>query len=57
MLQARRNIADNTDVGKVLVGLQVPENSAPALHDFLDELGYPFVEETDNEAYKKFLCA
>jgi threonine dehydratase len=43
------------DVGKVLVGLQVPANSEPALNDFLEELGYPFVEETQNEAYRNFL--
>ena len=50
-------MSDRIDVGKVLVGLQVPDHSSEALNDFLEELGYPYVEETDNEAYKMFLCA
>lgn len=48
------------DVGKVLVGLQPPpEGDADhsQLDRFLEELGYPVVEETDNGAYKMFLCA
>lgn len=48
------------DVGKVLVGLQPPPDGDAdhsQLNKFLDDLGYPYVEETDNEAYKMFLCA
>jgi threonine dehydratase len=48
------------DVGKVLVGLQPPPNGNAddkELNEFLDELGYPFVEETNNVAYRNFLCA
>ncbi|ORX34730.1 tryptophan synthase beta subunit-like PLP-dependent enzyme [Kockovaella imperatae] len=43
------------DVGKVLVGVQVPPDSQPAFETFLAELGYPYVEETDNWAYKNLL--
>lgn len=48
------------DVGRVLVGLQTPPNGVAddeELNDFLNELGYPYVEETDNVAYRNFLCA
>nr|WRH23594.1 L-serine dehydratase [Naematelia aurantialba] len=45
------------DVGKVLVGVQVPSSAAEAFDDFLDQLGYPFVEETQNPAYRDFLCS
>ncbi|KAL1407087.1 threonine deaminase [Vanrija albida] len=44
------------DVGKVLVGLQVPPGSESALEEFLEQLGYPWVEETDNIAYQYFMC-
>ncbi|BEJ14601.1 hypothetical protein CspHIS471_0403680 [Cutaneotrichosporon sp. HIS471] len=48
------------DVGKVLVGLQPPPNggnggSIADLNAFLAELNYPFVEETANVAYRRFL--
>ena len=42
------------DVGRVLVGIQVGRNCA-RLQTFLDNLGYSYVEETDNPAYLKFL--
>jgi threonine dehydratase len=48
------------DVGKVLVGLQPPPNGTAddkELNEFLEELGYPFVEETNNVAYRNFLLA
>lgn len=48
------------DVGKVLVGLQPPPNGDAdntELNKFLDDLGYPVVEETENDAYRMFLCA
>ncbi len=41
--------------GRVLVGLEVPDNERDALADFLDELGFSYVDETDNPAYHKFL--
>ncbi|WP_071058434.1 threonine ammonia-lyase, biosynthetic [Pelistega sp. MC2] len=43
------------DFGHVLVGIQVPTSDKKAFKAFLDQLGYPFVNETDNPAYKLFL--
>ena len=43
------------DYGKVLVGLQVPDGDREKLNDVLKNLGYSYVEETDNPAYKLFL--
>ena len=43
------------DYGRILVGLQVPEADHKAFMAFLDELGYPYVEETLNPAYRIFL--
>jgi threonine dehydratase len=45
------------DYGKVLVGLQVPQADAKPFRSFLDALGYQYVEETDNPAYRLFLRA
>jgi len=41
--------------GWVLAGIQVPPEQEPSFLHALDELGYPWVEETDNEAYRLFL--
>lgn len=41
--------------GRVLVGLQVPTNERKDVRVFLDELGYSWWDESDNEAYKMFL--
>ena len=43
------------DVGRVLVGLQVPTADNKVFKEFLDTLGYPHVEETDNPVYRLFL--
>ncbi len=43
------------DYGRILVGLQIPGRDGQALARFLDELGYPYVDETDNPVYKLFL--
>ncbi|MFC5521322.1 threonine ammonia-lyase, biosynthetic [Polaromonas jejuensis] len=43
------------DYGRTLVGLQVPKADNKAFKAFLDTLGYPHVEETDNPAYRLFL--
>lgn len=43
--------------GRVLVGLQVPNQDRRALKEFLENLGYRWWEETDNLAYKTFLDA
>ena len=45
------------DYGRILVGLQVPAADDAALQRFLQELGYPWVEETANPAYRLFLGA
>jgi threonine dehydratase len=41
--------------GRVLVGMQIPASEDPAFQRFLEELGYDWVEETDNPAYALFL--
>ena len=43
------------DYGRILVGLQVPQADNGAFQAFLDTLGYPHVEETDNPVYQLFL--
>ncbi|HEX2134670.1 MAG TPA: threonine ammonia-lyase, biosynthetic [Microvirga sp.] len=43
------------DYGRVLAGIQVPEADRGRFNLFLEELGYPFWEETDNPAYRRFL--
>ena len=43
------------DYGRILVGLQVPQADNAAFKEFLDTLGYPHVEETDNPVYQLFL--
>ena len=43
------------DIGRVLVGLQVPPEELPELHSFLDRLGYVHTAETDNPVYHQFL--
>ncbi|MGE4369017.1 MAG: threonine ammonia-lyase, biosynthetic [Burkholderiaceae bacterium] len=48
-----RNQGD--DYGRVLVGLQVPPADKKAFKAFLDGLGYPYCNETDNPAYHLFL--
>ena len=45
------------DYGRILVGMQVPAGEDAAFADFLGTLGYPWVEETDNPAYRLFLRA
>ncbi|HEY5656882.1 MAG TPA: threonine ammonia-lyase, biosynthetic, partial [Myxococcota bacterium] len=41
--------------GWVLAGIQVPPQEEPSFLHALEELGYPWVEETHNEAYQLFL--
>lgn len=45
------------DVGKVLVGIQVPLGKKADLDKFLGEIRYPFVEETENVVYKNFMLS
>lgn len=41
--------------GRVLVGMEVVEAERPALKALLDQLHYPFWDETENPAYRFFL--
>ncbi|WP_075184856.1 threonine ammonia-lyase, biosynthetic [Teredinibacter haidensis] len=41
--------------GRVLVGMQVPKKEHKQLQGLLKDLGYPYWDETDNEAYRYFL--
>jgi len=43
------------DYGRVLVGLQVPPEDKRAFQRFLANLGYPWVDESNNPAYALFL--
>ncbi|ADI28569.1 threonine ammonia-lyase, biosynthetic [Methylotenera versatilis] len=43
------------DFGRVLVGMQVPPSDSAEFNTFLDNLGYPHWDETQNPAYKLFL--
>jgi threonine dehydratase len=43
------------DFGRVLVGLEIPPGQEPQLQSFLDNLGYRYVEESENQAYQLFL--
>jgi len=43
------------DHGRVLVGMQVPPSDKAAFRSFLDGLGYDYVDESANPAYRLFL--
>jgi threonine dehydratase len=43
------------DYGRVLAGIQVPDEDRDAFAQFLTGLGYPVTEETGNPAYRLFL--
>jgi threonine dehydratase len=43
------------DFGRVLVGIQVPPADSAEFNAFLDQLGYPYWDETKNPAYQLFL--
>lgn len=43
------------DVGRILVGLQVPKKEMKAFREFLSTLGYRYQDESVNPAYKLFL--
>ncbi|KAF0700285.1 Aste57867_9193 [Aphanomyces stellatus] len=43
------------DYGRVLVGMQVPPEDDAAFDRFLDQLGYDYVDERENPAFKLFL--
>ncbi len=43
------------DDGRVLVGLQVPADDDAAFDQFLENLAYPYTDETTNPVYRLFL--
>lgn len=43
--------------GKVLVGFQGSKKQGREIKRYLDEIGYPYEDETNNEAYKIFLAS
>ncbi|CCH44052.1 threonine dehydratase [Wickerhamomyces ciferrii] len=44
-----------SDIGKVLVGLDVPPQDEELFHQFLKDINYQYKDETENLVYKKFL--
>ena len=46
---------NGSDYGRVLAGIQVPPSDEERFQEFLNTLGYPYVDESDNPAYKLFL--
>ena len=45
-----------SDYGRILAGIQVPDNESTKLESHLSELGYPHWEESDNPVYRLFLA-
>ena len=45
-----------SDYGRVLVGIQVPEDERLRFVRYVRELGYPWRDETQNPAYRMFLA-
>jgi threonine dehydratase len=45
------------DYGRILVGIQVPRSERALFQSFLDALGYPFRDESENPAYRLLLRA
>jgi threonine dehydratase len=45
------------DYGRILVGIQVPPSELALLHGFLAALGYPYIDESENPAYRLLLRA
>lgn len=43
------------DIGKVLAGIQVPQEQEGELEKFLREIGYGYAEVTGNESYQTFM--
>lgn len=44
------------DYGRILVGLQIPSDATTEFQDFIESIAYPYVEETENPAYRLFLA-
>jgi threonine dehydratase len=43
------------DFGRVLAAFEVPDDQLAEFRAFLDQLGYPYLAEFDNDAYRLFL--
>ncbi|KAM0752430.1 threonine ammonia-lyase [Meredithblackwellia eburnea MCA 4105] len=43
------------DVGKILAGIQVPKGEEEVFNEWISQLGYPYVEESDNVVFQDFL--
>ncbi|MCD6582963.1 MAG: threonine ammonia-lyase, biosynthetic [Desulfuromusa sp.] len=43
------------DFGRVLIGLEIPDQNEQSLKSFFDKLGYHYIEETADPAYQLFL--
>jgi threonine dehydratase len=43
------------DYGRILIGIQIPSGERDSFHEFVDGLAYPYVDETENPAYRLFL--
>ncbi|MCM2375231.1 threonine ammonia-lyase, biosynthetic [Aporhodopirellula aestuarii] len=43
------------DYGRILIGIQVPDEDLPAFREFIDTLGYRCVDESTNPVYHLFL--
>ena len=41
--------------GRILVGIQLPDEQQKEFSDFLAEIKYPYWDESDNPAYELFL--
>ena len=41
--------------GRVLIGFQVKENEREKFQSFINKLDIPYLDESENSAYKKFL--
>ncbi len=46
---------NGADYGRIVVGVQVPPTETSQWQEFLDSLGYPYWDESQNPAYKIFL--
>jgi len=45
-----------SDYGRVLAGIQVPDDELERFHRHLDDLGYPYADESENPVYRMFLA-
>lgn len=60
-LRTRYNISlfqyrnGGSDVGKIVAGIQCPDEELSELRQFLKEIGYPWVDCTENGAFQTFL--